>query len=60
MKRWEQFNELLQINQNLEEHAIGIIVSKVREDIELNINQDANYYPVFIGMKEWLDEEVED
>lgn len=58
MKRWEWFNKISGGKESLEKQALKMIISTAIEDYKNNSNQEMDYYPKYIDMKNWLDEGV--
>lgn len=59
MKRFEQFNQLFNTNENVEEQAIGMIIAYIGERYNIEIDDIESLKKRYYGNIKWLNEEVE-
>ena len=74
MKRYEQFNKVMLVEESVERQAFGMIEAKIIEDVENYIRRngadidyfdaegigaDTDYFELYNAYIEWLNEEVE-
>lgn len=59
MKRYENFNSMFNENQTAEEQAAGMIIAKVAEEYNLDIDAVDGYVKLFRSYVSWLNEEAE-
>ena len=59
MKRYENFNSMFNENQTAEEQAAGMIIAKVAEEYNLDIDAVDEYVKLFRSYVSWLNEEAE-
>ena len=58
MKRFEQFNKLLNTNENIEEQAIGMIIAYIEESYGIEIDNIEPLKKRYFDHIKWLNEEV--
>lgn len=58
MKRFEQFNELLNTNENAEEQAIGMIIDYIEESYDIRVDNIEGLKKRYFDQIKWLNEEV--
>lgn len=60
MKRYEDFNKMLGGNETAEEQAVGMIITKIAEEHNLDIDVTDGYARTFKTYVDWLNEEVKE
>ena len=59
MKRFEQFNQIFNTNENAEEQAIGMIIAYIEEHYDIEIDDIEPLKKRYYAQIEWLNEEIE-
>ena len=59
MKRYEQFNKLLNNDENAEEQAIGMLIAYIEESYDIEIDNIKPLKRRYFAQIEWLNEEIE-
>lgn len=59
MKKFEQLNDMFNTNENIEEQAIGMILSHIEETYNIEITDIEPLKKRYYAQIKWLNEEVE-